>query len=197
METQEKLRTNVNAEYDMQKIIEALKEIEVVDYPGVQPYRDATITLTELKLSEVQPMALYIVQRALARQFAIRTDLMRIGHDSLHLNRSLHITHDGTDVNLIPPIVEETNEGLCLMDGLHRSMMAHSLGEATIHALHIQNIDPDYPLTSYPNRWDEIRMYDATPADRSLKKNYRPGGHFFRDLSRLNGSKRREACDAT
>jgi len=188
----EQTRTIIEAEQSIDDIKEALRKVEIVEEPGVFPYRDADIELEELKLSDIRPIALYIVQHALARQFALRADLLDMGHDTLHLNSALHISYKDQSVGLIPPIIEETGEGLCLMDGLHRSMMARSIGEKTIRVLHLTNINSAYPLTSYPNNWDEIRMYDTTPTDRSLKKRYRPGRHFFRDLSGLNGSQRRE-----
>lgn len=197
MEAQENLQMTINKENDIADVIDSLKEVEIVDYPEAKPYRDATIILEEIPLSTLQPIALYVVRRALARQFALRSCLLRHDYDTLHLNSGLSITYEDTTVNLTPPIVEETNEGLCLVDGLHRSMMAHSIGQTMIRVLHITNIDPNYPLTSYPNRWDEVQMYDTTPVDRTLKRNYRSGSHFFRDLSNINGSKRREGGDAT
>ncbi|MFI5212468.1 MAG: hypothetical protein ACHQTE_00720 [Candidatus Saccharimonadales bacterium] len=196
MTTQEKLHTTIESEQDMNQVIRSLKEVQIVDQAGAYPYRDSTIELEDMALSNIRPLALYIVRHALARQFIIRSDLQRLGRDSLRLGNALRISYDGDEVSMIPPIVEDTADGLCLMDGLHRSMMARSIGETTIRVLRITNIDSAYPLTSYPNEWDEIRMYEATPTDRALKKKYRSDGHFFRDLSAINGSRRREGGHA-
>jgi hypothetical protein len=189
--------TYIEKEQTMEAVIEKLTNISLVGHPDIAPYANATITLEEIALSEIRPIALYVVTHALARQFVLRSNLQSLGHDTLHLGSALRISHDGNSVGLIPPIVEETDDGLCLMDGLHRSTMARVIGQSTIRVLRINNVNPDYPLTSFPNEWDEIRTYDTTPVDRALKKRYRPDSHYFRDLSTINGSRRREAGNAS
>jgi hypothetical protein len=194
---QERIQTTIEAEEPIGEVIDALKKVQILGQPEAFPYGDSTIELEEINLSDIRPMALYIVRRGLARQFALRNNLLALGHDTLHLDSALHISQGDTPARLIPPIVEETGDGLCLMDGLHRAMVARSIGEKTMKVLHITNVSPEYPLSSYPNDWDEVIEYDATPVDPSLKKRYRPDHYFFRDLSGINGNKHREGGDAS
>ena len=44
------------------------------------------------------------------------------------------------------------------------------------------------------SKWEEMVEYDQIPPDPTQKKRYRPSqapGQFYRDLSTVNGSKRR------
>ena len=71
---------------------------------------------------------------------------------------------------------------------------ARKFGVHTLNVLRISNVLPGYPLSAYPNTWDEMTEYDQIPEEKELKKRYRQShapGELYRDLSTVNGSTRR------
>lgn len=162
----------------------------------VRPYQDATIEIKEVSLDEFRPLQLYVLRNNIRVQDGLRRSLAHLGHDPLQLDGGLTIRNGDHTVGLIPPIVEEDSEhGYCLVDGTHRTYLGRQLGLRSMTALCITDVPTEYPVYAFPNEWSEVVEYDAVPADKSLKKRYRPGNsdHLRRDLGFLNGSVRREA----
>lgn len=116
--------------------------------------------------------------------------MQREGHDPLLLDGGLRLRNGDTSVGLIPPIVEDDPEhGPCLIDGAHRVYGGRRVGQSVLNVVRIRNPLTTAPIYAFPNAWDEIVEYDATPTDPALKKRYREDPRsLYRDFSRLNGS---------
>lgn len=83
----------------------------------------------------------------------------------------------------LPPIVEQHNFGLVIMDGIHRDYMTLQMG-ATIFAIVVSSVSIPFPCSA--QKWKELRMIglaekppDANERYFDLKKN------LFRDLKHL------------
>lgn len=79
----------------------------------------------------------------------------------------------------MPPLVEKHDSLPVLIDGLHRSIIAHAAG-TTISSLHLDRIDA--PLHFIPSvAWDSLQFVDAKPP---LEKRFQGlNMNYFRDFS--------------
>lgn len=77
----------------------------------------------------------------------------------------------------VPPIVEQHNGGLYLLDGVHRNFLAGAVG-TTIEAIILKNISIPFPCDVHT--WASLRPVDEKPARAERFYNLRPD--IFRDL---------------
>lgn len=158
------------------------------------PYLNAQINLKEIQYAEVRPTSLYALRENLTLQKRLADELTP-DHDPLGLKGGITLLTDtGTEIGLIPPIVEETAaQGQYILDGLHRTMFGRLAGRSIFTAIHISDFRDDCPAAALPNEWDDIVIYDKTPTDPLLKRRYRTNPLAFRrDFSALNGSQPRQ-----
>lgn len=184
---------------EFSELEQRIREVPLLNSPAetpLQPYKNAAISIREIAYTDIRPTTLYALAGNLAFQRQFTVDLAEAGHHPLELEYGLELVSDaGEPFGLLPPMVEEAPEGLCLIDGIHRNFEPRLLGRTTFSALCIENADPDYPIYAYPNGWDEIVVYDEVPPDPSLKKRYRVENPYdlYRDISGLAKSAPRSA----
>jgi hypothetical protein len=179
---------------DLEQQIRKTPNLQPRDGQLVYPYAEATISLVELAYSEVRPTSLYVVASNLETQRQLTSDLEQAGYDPLSLAGGLLIAGETDTVGLIPPIVEETPEdGMYILDGMHRTYLGRQAGRTVFTAIHIANVRADCPAAVLPNEWSEIIEYDKVPKDPSKKRRYRGSDPLSlrRDFSAINGSKPR------
>ncbi len=117
-----------------------------------QPYVNAHISLQEFSYDDIAPTTLYVLTKNLETQDMLSNRLSQLGHDPLSLEGGLELADANGDVyGLVPPIVEETPEGMCLIDGIHRNYMPRLLGRTSFIGLAIENVDSHSPFYAYPN----------------------------------------------
>lgn len=170
---------------------------------NIKPYEDAAISFEEIDFSEFQPTQLYVLQNALVRQAVLHDAMSQVGIDTFHLDDGVLFRHPDTpedEHTMIPPIVEYDDKyGLCLLDGTHRSFTARSMGEKSIGAILISGVPSELPITSYPNQWEAVSVWEHIPEDLALKRHYRLASDhssLYRDLSGVNNSAPRQAGEA-
>lgn len=160
--------------------------------PPIYPYENSQITLRKFSYAEVAPTSLYVLRENLALQAEIAKDIADYGLHPLELGGGVVlIDQKNNSHKLIPPIVEETfSEGKYVLDGAHRTSIGRWLGRTHFIGILISSIDPAYPAYALPNAWDEIKIYEKTPEDLRMKKNYRSLNYrkLYRDFSHINGS---------
>lgn len=146
------------------------------DGETIYPYIEADIRLEEVRYSDIKPTTLYVLNPNLRQQASLRRQLGRLGYHPLELDGALQLKNgDDETWGLLPPLVEENPEdGVYLLDGIHRNYQERLLGRTSFMALFISNIDTRCPSYAYPNEWDEIVPYEELPTDPALKKRYRP-----------------------
>jgi hypothetical protein len=165
------------------------------DSTMVYPYLDAQISLREIVYTAVRPTSLYVLRSHLQFQKELCVSLAP-DFDPLALHGSITLQADNeTSVGLIPPIVEENEQdGLYLLDGLHRTYYGRVTGRTSFTAIHISGFRSDCPAAAVPNEWSDIIPYDTVPTNPALKRRYRPEPLTLRrDFSALNGSMPRQA----
>lgn len=176
-----------------------VEKITMLRDASVYPYENSDIDIVSLGLNDFRPIQLYVLKKALLRQYNLRKELLEQGHDTLRLEEGLRLNNDGYRVGMIPPVVEEDSEyGYCLLDGAHRAYLAKELGHKSLSVLRIRNVPTQYPLAAYPNEWGDMVEYDKLPARESLRRRYRSGyqpDKLFRDLSCLTGEQGRMPGD--
>jgi hypothetical protein len=77
----------------------------------------------------------------------------------------------------IPPIVEQHNGGLCLLDGVHRNFLIGAVG-TTIEAIILKNISAPFPCDV--KAWSSLRLVDKKPPKE--ERFYNLQTDLFRDL---------------
>jgi uncharacterized protein (DUF1015 family) len=119
------------------------------------------------------------------------------GYDQLDLKMGgLLIDSGHGSKRIIPPIVEryETEgEVQYILDGGHRTELARRIALANgekdpeLTVIFIRD-GTAYPPYAFSNAWDEVRVVEARPMDKSTWKNYRNFEHrydLYRDYSRI------------
>jgi hypothetical protein len=148
--------------------------------PGFLPYRRSTFSLAKMEIDSLHPCALYVLRSHLELVRDLRqTFLDQYSIDILHLTESTtRIIYDYKGlINCIisPPLVEVSiDDGPepvpTLADGLHRVMLAKSLGFTTVTVIKIENTA--CPLIALPVHWDEVRIHNTVPKEAE-KRRYR------------------------
>lgn len=147
-----------------------LQDVRLNGDPTVKPYAEAQIRARRLRIADLRPTAYYALdgqldghrylQRALEREYALSL---------FDLSGALDYTVGDRLYRMGPPLVEtyfEAAEGRvvsAIVDGLHRIMLARSLGHETIWAIEITGIPPQFPLVPLPLAWADIRTMDSVP----------------------------------
>lgn len=91
----------------------------------------------------------------------------------------LGTTSDGfcAIAHYLPPIVEQHNGGIHLLDGVHRCYLAGAVG-TTIEAIVLRGVQIPFPCDV--NTWGSLRLVDEKPPRAERFYNLRPD--IFRDL---------------
>ncbi len=155
--------------------------------PDFHPYLRSKITLEEVRIDELHPCALYVLEANLERVAKLRKAFVNYQmelasgifsdyrFDIFNLDKFNSIFQyqwgGKSGCILSPPVVEvsEDDGGISVItDGLHRVTTAKQDGKETITVTKIENIA--VPLPALPVSWDEVKTYNEVP---SLKRKYR------------------------
>ncbi len=80
----------------------------------------------------------------------------------------------------VPPIVERTQRGLALLDGVHRMFLARQVG-TTIESVVVSPVGTPFPVDLHG--WDRVSVVGEKPALAERYSNLRP--ELFRDLKHV------------
>ncbi len=163
-------------------LADMLREVTLLGQPETRPYADATISIERFKLSELSSTTRYVQADLLAVQGIVRASLLPQGYDQLDLREGRLILKDGENqVRIMPPVVERYEaEGMenYILDGSHRAELARRVGveegieDPEITVIYVRDgiRHPPYART---NPWNEVKVVEKRPEDKSTWKNYR------------------------
>lgn len=170
-----------------------LKEVPLLQQPGdsrpaIYPYANAEITLERVRYDEVYPKTLYVLRSNLATQENIAHDLGHAGVDPLELMGAITIAEDDLQpIGMMPPIIEEYEGKLGLIDGGHRACRGRWIGRTSFMGVVVRGVPEEYPPYALNNAWDDIRIHETVPPELSDRKHY-VGPHYkslYRDYSHI------------
>ena len=192
------MNVKIHNKIPFEDLVERIRKVplQVKDDEGSQifVYRDADISLRELRVNEVNPTTFYLIRKGLQFQRDLREALLKQHKiDSLHLDCGLEIEVDECEKiwTLTPPIIEVTprtviyhpREGeidhkekaqiqvTIINDGAHRIGIAKE-SSSTFNAIYIVGADPEFPFYAHPNEWSRIKIVDEAPSDKRDRKFY-------------------------
>ncbi len=174
------------------ELIAKLKEVPLLKQPDVFVYRQALITLEQIRTDCLHPAQNYIWLQELRKTQELRWSLAAHGVDLFKLDGYVTYTvrrEDGAeeDYDLYPPIVEESLEAdgslaLVINDGMHRLYLAR-LEWVAPQVAYIRGVPKAYPYYAYPRRqgWEGLDLLAENPDPRAYLKKC----HRQRDNKRL------------
>ncbi len=182
--------------HDAAALIARLQEVPLLKQPDIFVYREALITLEQIRTDCLHPPQNYIWLQELRKTQELRWSLAAQGVDLFRLEGYVTYTvrqEDGAEevYDLYPPIVEESVEAdgtvaLVINDGMHRLYLAR-LEWVVPQVAYIRGVPKDYPYYAFPRRqgWEGIDLLAENPDPQTyLKKCHRQRDNkrLFRDF---------------
>jgi len=172
-------------------IHETVRNIRIVG-DGYPIYKDAEVTIREFSPDEVKPTSKYVLWQNLRDVNDIRKEGERCGIDILQLEDIARV--NGSVI--APPVIENDGEEDCIVDGLHRFMIARVKGRK-VKAIYINGASEERPLIGKPVSWDKVIWRRKKPENVELLRDLRVEDvsevllKHYRDLSVLGSNGRR------
>lgn len=162
-----------------QELLSRLKRTRLCGFDQAEVYANATLSIETVSIENLLPTQTYVL-RPITNFLRGLADSLEV--DIFHLDGALVL--DG--VPFLPPIVEESPEGLILNDGMHRTWVARERC-STINAVVARGLPPEYPYYAYPlaDGWNGVAEVDERP---TVKKRYRDPKNYkalFRDFNEV------------
>lgn len=165
-----------------------VKKIKTID--NQSPFKNATAELTKVDSNQLKVGQKFVYREnyqnmlenlpKIFKKFAISSGLsdldayMVFGADS---RKNYCLSY------YIPPIVEQHNDTLVIMDGVHRNYINKQWG-TTLKAILIKNINVPFPCSFHP--WNEIEIIPLKNKPKDIEKRYFDlNPNLFRDLKYL------------
>jgi hypothetical protein len=173
-----------------------LRAVTLLLDPSLRPYENARIEITRRRISELSPIASYVLDPQLDLLRRIHATLAsRYALSLFDLSGLIEFDLDGQHYSLAPPVVERYDEPALstevsvIVDGLHRVSLARALGIRELWVVDISDVPADFPVPALPLHWDDVRAVSTVPADRAKRTFRFPDLEqlyfFYRDLSSL------------
>lgn len=177
---QQIFQIELKAYYNWPQLESALREVRLSGDPTIIPYRNAHIKSKVWSLSQINPMALYVLEERLQETLELYDALMiAYGINLFDLPSLLEFSYNGMDAQVIAaPVIEQYEETdslprrvvAGLVDGLHRCQVARDLGLTHIRAITVSGVP--FPLVPLPASWHEVITYNEIPP-KDKKRHYR------------------------
>jgi hypothetical protein len=172
-------------------LIDEVRNIKTIA-ESIPIYENAKIELSKFHPEEVSPIAKYVLLPNLKRILYLNLYLKNLNKNMFELDEVVPIG----DQIIGPPIVEwSEQDGVpVIVDGIHRFWLARLL-DVKVNSIYVKNVDPNYPVTSYPVNWDEVIVRKEWPEDINVRRDLRVDQNltnkFYRDFSILGSTGRR------
>jgi len=141
-----------------EEIIAALRK-------GVRQYRDVTIAVRQVNVSELKPLPKFLEAFKLVRAAALDRLLARHG-----LTPGARVKNSPWIIT--PPVIEQLGSGAkVIMDGTHRIYNAIQDGKTEVVVALVQNPKPNLPAEPFPD-WQHIRILRQKVAPNERYKNF-------------------------
>ena len=181
------------------KLTEVVKTIKTLG-DGYPIYWNAEVSIRDFNSNEVRPTSLYVLNETLDRVRRLRDDLLEDGVDIFKLDDIYRV--NGRVI--APPIIEYEGNVNCIVDGLHRFVLARET-KCSIRSVLVTNVNGDRPIIGLPVDWDEVVFRDDLPTDPKERRRLREGVSDtsenllmnYRDLSILGSNGRRPSGKQT
>lgn len=179
-------------EYTREELLEGLRQVTLKDQPNKCVYRTANFRLRLAFVREIMPAQYYVLRSDLERVALLRRRVMEHTNrtiDILALDGYIRVILDDGVVDVIPPIVETSNEAngktpRIVVDGMHRLYLA-LLEWIDPRVVSISGASAPYYAFPIPgdNPWGQVKLYDSLP-EGLLKRWPRQENHkqLFRDF---------------
>lgn len=157
------------------ELISNLYETSTLGNPDARPYESAKISIVKMAIAAIKPTQYYAVEELIGYQQRLRAKVALFGEDTLSMQYGgIDVEReDGEIQTMMPPIVEKSREGVLLLDGTHRAMLAKRVGEkALMRVVLVENIPEKFDIAQrrLPNDWDEITMFSSVEELKKARK---------------------------
>jgi len=157
-------------------------------------YKDAEVEIRDFDPSEVHPTSLYVLNDKLDRLRGLRAELLEDGIDIFKLDDILEVNGRA----IAPPVIEYDGTNNCIVDGLHRFVLAGDEGR-WVRSIFVNRGDISRPIIGQPVDWHEVVFRDDLPTDPKERRRLREGildtsenlRMNYRDLTVLGSNGRR------
>lgn len=142
----------------LSELVDRLRACGTRGEPKLKPYASAQISLEPLRISDLVPLAKYGLAGQLGFVTRLYERLSSQGEDIFNLECGI-LWPDGQDERPITcPIVEQwDNEGLLLVDGLHRVLVARDFGRTELVCAVARGVE--VPLVPIPVTWNDVKVF--------------------------------------
>ena len=154
-------------------LIERLRRCGTRGDTTLRPYESATIRLERMRIAEMVPLSKYVLQEQLNIVGDLHRRLGIVGVDIFDLASGIMWPEGESERAIACPIIEYWGqEGLLLVDGIHRVWAARDLGRTELTCAIITDVV--VPLVPLPITWAEVKLYSLgqRPAEHD-KRAYR------------------------
>jgi len=154
-------------------LVERLRRSGTRGDPELKPYVSAQISMESVRISDLVPLSKYVLSEQLEFITHLYQRLAPHGEDIFDLENGILWPDGKNELPITCPVVEEwENEGLLLVDGLHRVWVARELGRIEMACAVIRHVD--VPLVPLPVTWEEVIVFPVgqKPAEED-KRTYR------------------------
>ncbi len=167
--------------FSAEELVRRLKNVTMLEDPGVKPYEQAFISLENMAVDDLHPPQRYALKEGLLKMRSLKWALQEHGVDLFNLNGFVRLTLAGYDepVDLLPPIIEESIEkngrvAHIICDGMHRVYLAY-LEWVIPQVVFVRGLPKSLPYYSFPipdRDFSKVELRDDIP-DGFIKKWHR------------------------
>lgn len=142
-------------------------------------YQNAEIEINQVIPDEINPIALYVMLPGLRWLYSQIERLLAHGVNPFNLT---DIYRD-EEITMGPPLIERSDGGWSIVDGLHRFFLARR-ENIKITAIQVDGADPSIPLVGLPVDWRDVKQVMIKPEKACELKLLRPGIEDTSDMLR-------------
>lgn len=173
-------------------LLTKMRQIRLQGYGQPLIYKNANLTFhLHAHPADLVPAQRYVLKEDFERIEALYRIFLRHGINIFDLKGGLlfWVAGEETPIPLIPPVIEQTAEGVDLIcDGMHRVFTAKKLG-LNITVIYVTELSADYPYYAYPlpQGWQEVVELETIPSN-FIKKAYRDPVNYkalFRNFNEI------------
>jgi hypothetical protein len=152
-------------------------------------YAHVAVSIERVDIGDIQPLS-HVVIRSRYRKASEVTKSMYSGGVDLFEPCLLRVRGESTYQLMLPPLVEKTDTGYVVLDGVHRIKSALDGDRLPAHIIVLvikSSAEPLPPLPAAPAHWKDVHVLGSRSRSRKFKQYKR---EYFRPAGALLRSKR-------
>lgn len=150
---------------EQSEVINGLYQASTLADRQARPYQGANINYQNIKLNEIRPTQYYQIEENIQRLVMIRSFVLSYGQDILNFDDGgVELLIQSNSEIMLPPIVEnDSQEGLIILDGTHRSFLARRMGMIAMRFILIDGVSEKFALHKrrLANEWHEVQRFET------------------------------------